>query len=39
MRESEERAPLGFKVFVVLAVLYLVYRFVQMGLWVVERLG
>jgi len=35
---GNERAPLGFKVLVGAAALYLVVRFVQIGAWVVDRL-
>jgi hypothetical protein len=33
-----ERAPLGFKMLVAAAALYLLVRLIQIGAWVVERL-
>jgi hypothetical protein len=35
---GEERAPLGFKILVGAAALYLLVRLVQIGAWVLDRL-
>ena len=35
---TQERAPLGFKIFVAAAAAYLLLRILQIGAWVVERL-
>lgn len=38
MTTREERAPLGFKIFVGAAAAYLLVRLIQIGAWVVDRL-
>ena len=37
--EPPERYPIGFKLFVVLAALYLLLRLVQGVQWLIERFG
>jgi len=34
---AQERAPLGFKIFVAAAAAYLLLRVIQIGAWVVDR--
>jgi hypothetical protein len=38
MTTGTERAPLGFKILVGAAALYLLVRAIQIGAWVVDRL-
>jgi len=38
MTTDGERAPLGFKILVGAAALYVLLRVVQMGVWVADRL-